>query len=216
MSATVTDDAFLVKGLRLLPETITKPLTYDRETWSGEKMVVIPSLIHEDLDRDRIIDGFGGPKPGRTWGVVALTPSFARSKAWEDKGSFVAGRETIENAVNALRQGNCEKTVVLVNRYDGVDLPDDTCRVLVFDSRPYSESLIDLYAEQVRPTSEATLMRTVRTVEQGMGRSVRGEKDYSVIIVTGSDLVRLTREKATRRFLSPADRQADPNRARRR
>ena len=46
-------------------------------------------------------------------------------------------------------------------------------------------------------------MRTVRTVEQGMGRSVRGEKDYSVIVVTGSDLVRLIREKATRRFLSP-------------
>ena len=46
-------------------------------------------------------------------------------------------------------------------------------------------------------------MRTVRTVEQGMGRSVRGEKDYSVIVVTGSDLVRLVREKGTRRFLSP-------------
>ena len=98
---------------------------------------------------------------------------------------------------------NSKKTVVLVNRYDGIDLPDDTCRVLVFDSRPYSENLIDLYAEQVRPSSEATLMRTVRTVEQGIGRSVRGEKDYSVIVVTGSDLVRLVREKGTRRFLSP-------------
>jgi Rad3-related DNA helicase len=92
---------------------------------------------------------------------------------------------------------------VLANRYDGVDLPDDACRILIFDSRPYSESLIDLYAERVRPGSEATLMRTVRTVEQGMGRSVRGEKDYSVVLAIGSDLVRLIREMATRRFLSP-------------
>jgi replicative superfamily II helicase len=92
---------------------------------------------------------------------------------------------------------------VLANRYDGVDLPDATCRILVFDSRPYSESLTDLYAEQVRPRSEATLMRTVRAVEQGMGRSVRGEKDYSVVVMTGSDLVRLIREKSTGRFLSP-------------
>jgi hypothetical protein len=203
MSATVTDDAFLVKGLRLSPETITAPLTYDRETWSGEKMIVIPSLISEDLDRDRIVDGYAKPKAGRTMGIVALVPSFARSKDWGDKGSRVADRDTIESAVNILDRGEFEKTVVLVNRYDGVDLPDDTCRVLVFDSRPYSENLIDLYAEQVRPTSEATLMRTVRTVEQGMGRSVRGEKDYSVIVVTGRDLVRLIREKATRRFLSP-------------
>jgi replicative superfamily II helicase len=203
MSATVTDDAFLVKGLRLSPETITKPLTYEKETWSGEKMVVIPSLIHEDLDRDRIVNGYSKPRPGRKLGVVALTPCFTKSKAWEDNGALVADRETIEDAVDALRRGDCEKAVVLVNRYDGVDLPDDTCRLLVFDSRPYSESLIDLHAEQVLPRSEATLTRTVRTVEQGMGRSVRGEKDYSVIIMTGPDLVRLIREKATRRFLSP-------------
>ena len=32
MSATVTDDAFLVKGLELTPETIMKPLTYSKET----------------------------------------------------------------------------------------------------------------------------------------------------------------------------------------
>lgn len=51
MSATVTDDAFLVKGLQLTPETIIKPLTYAEESWSGEKMVLLPSLIHEQLDR---------------------------------------------------------------------------------------------------------------------------------------------------------------------
>lgn len=46
-------------------------------------------------------------------------------------------------------------------------------------------------------------MRTVRTVEQGMGRSVRGEKDYSVVVVVGSDITRLIRDRNSRRFLSP-------------
>jgi replicative superfamily II helicase len=55
MSATVTDDAFLVKGLQLSPETISNPLTYAKETWSGEKMILLPSVIHEDLDRDRLV-----------------------------------------------------------------------------------------------------------------------------------------------------------------
>jgi Rad3-related DNA helicase len=82
--------------------------------------------------------------------------------------------------VEDLRQGRFDQTVVLVNRYDGIDLPDDTCRILVFDAKPYSESLIDLYQEMCRPDSEATQMRTVRTVEQGLGRSVRGEKDGTV------------------------------------
>ena len=102
-----------------------------------------------------------------------------------------------------MRKGEYERTVVLVNRYDGIDLPDTTCRVLIFDGRPFLESLIDLYQELCRPNSEATLMRTVRTIEQGMGRSVRGEKDYSVIIITGADITRLVRDKDTRKFLSP-------------
>lgn len=202
MSATVTDDAFLVKGLQLSPITISKPLTYSKETWSGEKMVLLPSLIHEELDHAAMVDRFAKPSERRRYGRVTLVPSFARAKPWEAKGAVVADGDKIGDVIDALKKGDYEKTVVLANRYDGIDLPDSTCRILIFDSKPYSESLIDLYQEHCRPNSAATLMRTVRTVEQGMGRSVRGEKDYSVIVVIGSDLMRLLRDRNSRRFLS--------------
>ena len=202
MSATVTDDAFLVKGLQLSPDTITEPLSYAKETWSGEKMVLLPSLIHDELDREHIVNRFGPPNAKRRYGVVALAPSFNRTKDWAAYGASVANKDTVAEAIDRLVGGHYEKTVVLVNRYDGIDLPDDACRILIFDSRPYSESLTDLYQEFCRPDSEATLMRTIRTVEQGMGRSVRGEKDYSIIIAIGSDLIRLLRNKSSRRFLS--------------
>ncbi len=202
MSATVTDDAFLVKGLQLAPETITKPLSYSKETWSGEKMVLLPSLIHEGLDRGLVVKRLGTPKPNRRFGVVALAPSFNRTKDWEAYGAVVANKDTVSNIIDGLKKGECEKAVVLVNRYDGIDLPDDTCRVLIFDTKPYSESLTDLYQELCRPDSEATLMRTIRTVEQGMGRSVRGEKDYCVVVVVGADIIRLIRDKKSRKYLS--------------
>ncbi|POS09944.1 DEAD/DEAH box helicase family protein [Burkholderia gladioli] len=202
MSATVTDDAFLVKGLQLKPETIINPLTYSKEGWSGEKMVLLPSLIHEELDRERIVKGYATPNPKRRHGVVALATAFARVKDWEAYGAVIADRDSVGDVITELRKGEFEKTVVLVNRYDGIDLPDETCRLLVFDGKPYSESLIDLYEEACRPDSVATLMRTVRTVEQGMGRSVRGEKDYSVIVIIGSDITRLVRDRESRKFLS--------------
>lgn len=91
---------------------------------------------------------------------------------------------------------------MLANRYDGVDLPDDACRILIFDGRPYTESLTDRYQELCRPDSESTLMRTVRNIEQGMGRSVRGEKDYCVIMGIGTDLVRMLRDRTTRKYFS--------------
>ena len=203
MSATVTDDAFLVKGLQLTPETITNPLSDDKETWSGERMILLPTLIHEDLDREEIVAALGKPRSKRQYGVVALAPSFARTKDWESYGAAIADTDSVGEIIENLKKGEFENTVVLANRYDGIDLPDNTCRILIFDSRPYSESLSDLYQELCRPDSEATLMRTVRTIEQGMGRSVRGEKDYCVVVAIGADLVRLLCDKTTRKYLSP-------------
>jgi replicative superfamily II helicase len=202
MSATVTDDAFLVKGLQLGPETITKPLTYEKETWSGEKMILLPSLMHEDLSRAEILAKYAKPSAKRRGGRVVLAPSFVRATEWKNAGATVADADDIAARIESLRIGKVDDTIVLVNRYDGIDLPDASCRVLIFDSKPYSESLLDLYQEHCRSKSEATLMRTVRSVEQGMGRSVRGEKDYSVIIAVGSDLVKLLRDRHSREFLS--------------
>ena len=203
MSATVTDDAFLIKGLQLQPDTILYPLTYAKERWSGEKMVLLPSLIHGELNRERIVKTFGAPNAKRQSGIVALAPSFNWTKDWQSYGATVANKDTVASAIDVLRDKQFTNTVVLVNRYDGIDLPDDTCRILVFDGRPYSESLIDLYQESCRPHSEATLMRTIRTIEQGMGRSVRGEKDYSVVVIVGADITRLVRDRDSSRFLSP-------------
>ncbi len=201
MSATVTDDSFLVKGLRLRPATIRKPLVYDKERWSGEKMVLIPSLI-DVLDRMAIINAFGPTQSGRKHGIVVLTPSFNAAKGWQACGATVANKTTIDREIEGLRIGNYNHALVIANRYDGIDLPDDMCRILIFDSKPYSESLIDRYEESCRATSEITAMKTARTIEQGVGRSVRGEKDYCVIILIGEELVKTVRAQATRKYLS--------------
>jgi replicative superfamily II helicase len=202
MSATVADDSFLVKGLGLSPEVVTNPLTYEKEKWSGEKMVVVPSLVDESLDRGVIINWLAKPKENRRYGVVALVPSFKHAENWKAHDAIVATAETIDSEIEKLRSGERERVVVIVNRYDGIDLPDASCRLMIFDSEPYSESLIDLYIESCRPSSETTAIRKARTIEQGLGRSVRGERDYCIIIIIGSDLVKCIRSKSTRGHLS--------------
>ena len=202
MSATVTDDAFLIKGLQLQPATILNPLIYARESWSGEKMILLPSLINPLLERTSVVSTFGPTDAKRHSGVVALATSFKNTADWAAYGARVARTETVWTDIETLRRGGFSQTLILVNRYDGIDLPDDSCRVLIVDGKPYSESLIDLYQEDCRPDSDSTLMRLVRTIEQGMGRSVRGEKDYSVIIAIGSDLTRALRDSHSRSYLS--------------
>ncbi|KFJ10156.1 hypothetical protein DR66_2797 [Delftia acidovorans] len=165
-------------------------------------MVLLPSVINPLLDREAIVAKFAPKDARRHYGVVSLATSFKNTADWETYGAKVAKTETVWTDINALRKGNYEQTLVLVNRYDGIDLPDDACRILVIDGKPYSESLIDLYQEDCRPASDTTLMRLVRNIEQGMGRSVRGEKDYSVILGIGADLTRALRDQHSRSYLS--------------
>jgi replicative superfamily II helicase len=202
MSATVTNDSFLVKGLGLEPDVITSPLVDRNEKWSGEKMIVIPSLISSDLDRKAIIASYAPPGEKRKFGRVVLTPSFAIAKEWADNGALVADKDTIYSCVENLKQGNVENTLVVANRYDGIDLPDSACRILILDSKPYSETLVDRWIEGCRQGSEVIATKVARTIEQGLGRSVRGEKDYSVIILTGPDLIKAIRTKKSRGYFS--------------
>ncbi|WP_372716159.1 DEAD/DEAH box helicase family protein [Novipirellula sp.] len=202
MSATITDDAFLVKGLRLSPETIKKPLRFNAEKWSGEKMILIPSLIDESLDRSTMVERYAKPNLKAMTGTVALVPSVKCSADWNAYKSIIADRDSIAGNVADLKAGKVAKTLVIVNRYDGIDLPDEACRQLIVDSKPYSENLFDLYGESCRSTSNVSSIRVARTIEQGLGRSVRGEKDFCVIVLIGSDLVRAIRTKELRSHLS--------------
>src|SRR5699024_5087217 len=60
MSATTQDDIFFVKGLGLKPDSVENPLIYPDMKWSGEKMILIPSMINENIDRDLIGTKFAG------------------------------------------------------------------------------------------------------------------------------------------------------------
>lgn len=203
MSATISDDSFLVRGLGLAPEVVNHPLTFTGSAWSGEKMVLIPSSIDDSLRDAEIVHLFGGPGHNREFGIVALVPSFEASKDWKIGGSVVATTADIDARVEQLRTGQRDTTLVVANRYDGIDLPDDACRILVIDGKPFGEGLLDRYLESCRPGSDVIAMRIARTIEQGMGRAVRGEKDYCVVILSGSDLVRVVRTKEGRAHFSP-------------
>jgi replicative superfamily II helicase len=201
MSASTLDDSFFVKGLRIDIKAIENPLKDINEKWSGEKMLLIPSLISENLDRVRIVNEFLRPKK-RKFGIVALIPSFRQAKLYENQDCIIANANTIQDSVLDLKKGNYEFPLVIVNRYDGIDLPDENCRILVIDSKPYGESLTDKYEELCIDKSDSVKTRIAQRIEQGLGRSVRGEKDYSVIIIIGSDLVAFIRNTANQKYFS--------------
>ena len=73
---------------------------------------------------------------------------------------------------------------------------------MIIDSMPYFENLADRYEESCRPNSETISKRLAQKIEQGIGRGVRGEKDYCVLLIIGSDIVKFMRSIATNKYFS--------------
>lgn len=205
MSATTQDDSFFIKGLGFSIDSVRKPLTSLVPKWSGEKMILIPWLIDQLIDREYIISKLAPPS-NKSFGIVALVSSGQRALDYEAYKAKIARSTDIGDALKSLRKGSFTETLVLVNRYDGIDLPDESCRILIVDGLPFSNSLIDRYEENCRETSDIMNVRQAQRIEQGLGRGVRGEKDYCCIILIGGDLIRFIRSAETNKYFSPQTR----------
>lgn len=202
MSATTQNDSFFIGGFDFAISSIRNPITNPDAKWSGEKMILLPSLIDEWIDKDAVISNFCKEET-RSYGVVGLVPSFRKAKDYEQFGADIANKDTIETSIKRLKEKDFSKPVVIVNRYDGIDLPDDSCRLLLIDSKPFFDSLSDKYEESCRKNSNEISIKIAQKVEQGLGRSVRGERDYSVIFVIGHDLEKFMKNPLTARYFTP-------------
>lgn len=202
MSATSQNDSSFIKVLGLSASAVKKPLTAKNEKWSGEKMILIPSMIHEELNRESIIHKFAELTPNLKPGIVFITSSFNKAKLYKNLNYTVVKSDSIFEEVNQLKSGKTDQGIVIVNRYDGVDLPDDACRILILDSCPFAESLTERYEEDCRYSSDIINTKIAQKIEQGLGRSVRGEKDYSVILLIGDDLVKFVKSVYYNKYYS--------------
>lgn len=185
MSATLSDDSTLVKELGVSTDAALSPVFSDSDKGLGERMVLAPSLISEGLDRDAVIELCS--RLNGDYNVVVLSPSDKQSKIWEKAGASIYSPEEFSDGVNNLKCGK-ESFAVFSQRYDGVDLADDACRILVIDGLPYGESAFDQEEASYLSSSSVSRKRITNRIEQGMGRAVRSHVDYAVVLLVGVEI----------------------------
>lgn len=202
MSATTQNDSFFIKNLNFALDAIKNPLSDSSKKYSGEKMVLIPNLISDCLSRDIIVNKIASQQSSTK--IVSLVPSLKRADFYDKIGATVLRNDNdINIAIKELSKKDPTTCKVFVNRYDGIDLPDAMCRILILDSLPYYANLSERYEEESRTDSVMLNTKIAQKIEQGLGRSIRGEKDYSVILIIGSDLVEFIRKSKNKALFSP-------------
>ena len=129
-------------------------------------MILAPSLIDKTLEDT--IPVLCNSVAARNQNVVVLVPSFKAAERWTNAGATLAPKDDVAKTVEKLRtsKGNF---VVLANRYDGIDLPDSACRVLVLDGVPTGESYYEQHVASVRSDSTFVTARVARSSSRGWG-----------------------------------------------
>jgi tetratricopeptide (TPR) repeat protein len=114
--------------------------------------------------------------------------------------------ENVGELVAQLQSGLSRGPVVFANRYDGIDLPGDACRLLVVSGLPRGAHEYDQYRNTTLLGGGSVNSAIAQRLEQGMGRAARGPGDYCVVIVTGKDLIAWVGRTANVRFLTSSAR----------
>ncbi|MFN6564213.1 MAG: helicase C-terminal domain-containing protein [Nostoc sp. ChiSLP01] len=147
-------------------------------------MILLPQVINPEISDDQIKSFCKLISQDVN---VVIVPSEPRAKYWKDQADLILDKDNIYEGVTRLKKEKVGLTI-LINRYDGVDLPKNACRFLVIDGLPSVKRLIDKVEQVILMGSSRKAAQLIQKIEQGMGRGVRSSDDYCAVFLMGRNL----------------------------
>lgn len=143
-------------------------------------------------------------KAGRS---LVLTPSQADAdeiaKDVSEKLRYpVFSAVDLENSKSGFTE-SARAVAVIANRYDGIDFPDDDCRLLFVEGLPRATNLQERFLMNRMGANLLFNERVQTRVLQAIGRCTRGLNDYSAVVVTGEDLPAYLTDRKRRSYFHP-------------
>lgn len=180
LSATLAAPDAFIRTFGVSPDEVIAPTTTAGEC---ERLILFPDRL--DVGHDDVTIAKSLLQDRKT---LVLVPTYIRAKKWEgfanppEKNTVAAEVETFKI------QGGAPK-LLLAARYDGVDLPGDTCRVMVVDDLPMGVGPLERYLWEHLNLSNTLRSTVASRIVQSFGRISRGMSDHGVVLITGSKLV---------------------------
>ncbi|GBQ80210.1 helicase c2 [Gluconacetobacter johannae DSM 13595] len=177
LSATLQSQTEFIRAFGRKPDVTVTP---SNDAGNGERLIV---------SGRKVKNGFGpefAEKLVETQKVVIAVPDYERAKAWA-KVAEPPAREDFSELLDAFRKGG-EGAFTLVSRVDGIDLPHDTCRIMIMEGLPSGTSLLERYQWEFLRMNNVHAVRVANRLAQLFGRINRGRNDYGAFLIQGDDL----------------------------
>ena len=185
MSATLPDDSPFSTVMGLDFDKKMTVISPEKANDIGERLIVVPKIINKDITEFEVRNAIA--QKAEDYNMVVLVPSYAMAECWKSLGGIVLNSSNISQGIGLIKN-NDKGLYVFVNRYDGIDLPDDACRIIVVDGLPNISNMNDRYEQEIVRKSKRIQREQIQRIEQGMGRGVRSSNDYCLVYLLGNQL----------------------------
>ncbi len=177
LSATLESQTDFIRAFGRLPEVTITP---SNDAGNGERLII---------NGRNIKGGFGrkfATKLVKTQKAVIAIPDYERAKNWSGLAE-PPKPENFSEKLDAFRKAK-DGAFMLVSRVDGIDLPHDTCRVMIMEGLPSGTFLIERYQWEFLRMNKVHAVRIANRLAQLFGRINRGRNDYGAFLIEGDDL----------------------------
>lgn len=177
LSATLESQTDFIRAFGRLPE---ETITPSNDAGNGERLVI---------NGQRIKGGFGpdfAAQLVQKQKTVIAVPDYERAKKWSGLAE-APQPETFSAKLAEFRQAE-KGAFTLVSRVDGIDLPHDTCRVMIMEGLPAGTSLLEKYQWEFLRMNNVQSVRIANRLAQLFGRINRGRNDYGAFLIEGDEL----------------------------
>jgi hypothetical protein len=159
---------------------------------TGRRLFCFPQLT-TDLSRNpEDVPGWVSCTIAEAGRAVAIAPDFRTTDKFveecapDDCTTLTA--DDVEDELDPFV--DADKAVLLLsNRYDGIDLPDDDCRLVVLNGLPAKGDLQERFLYSSLGAQNVLQERIRARIAQGAGRATRNSRDFATVVVLGDDLI---------------------------
>jgi hypothetical protein len=153
----------------------------DNDAGNGERLILLGSEFDKSVDSLSVANAIVSKHK-----ILISVPSYASAERWKTIGT-PPKTETFSDSLEAFRQAK-DGAFVLVSRVDGIDLPQDTCRVMLVDGAPLAPSLMERVLFTRLNLSNLYSTKMAGRITQLLGRINRGRADFGAFVVFGRDI----------------------------
>lgn len=178
LSATLHNKADIVRAFGREPDTLVEP---SNDAGNGERLI----LFERALGKGKFEVEFARSLARKHKVLVAL-PGYHKANDWKSLAE-PPKKEAFSDELEKFRRASAG-SFILVSRVDGIDLPNDTCRLMIIDGVPRGESLLEKFQFEYLHMRNFAASRIANRLVQLFGRINRGRSDYGAFLLAGHDL----------------------------